>query len=357
MKDYEKKVRADKRKITLIHVVLMIALFLSMGLSLRMGTVKISGKDILKIIMGKLVDDKYLLNVKKSHVDIIYLIRGPRIFLAAIVGMGLSLSGLVMQGIVRNPIADPYILGISSGASLGATIAISLGLGRSLGGNYIGVFAFIGAFFTSILIIYMANRKKSDVSTLLLLGLAVNSLASALSTLIIYFSREEDGIRNISYWLMGSFSAGTWKNNFFLGISVLGTILFFLVQSRNLNLMLLGDEVSLSLGTDLPRLRLLYLTVLSFSLGLIVSASGVIGFIGLIIPHVTRIIFGSNHKETLLINVLIGGIFTVLMDILSRNLIRGLEIPIGVLISIIGSPIFIYLIFNRGRNRGGSNGN
>lgn len=351
---YKTELKKSRSRLWIIYILLITILITSMLISMKLGTAKIKIGDIIKIIFNKLFNLKLGGNIKKSHIDIIHLIRGPRIVLAAIVGMGLSISGLVMQGIVRNPIADPYILGISSGASLGATLAISLGMGQFLGDSYIGIFAFIGAFLTALIVIFIGNlRGRSDVTMLLLSGVAINSLATALSSLVIYFSKEKEGIRNITYWLMGSFSGATWKNNIIIGIIVGLTIIFFYSQSRILNLMLLGDEVALTLGTDLSKIRIIYLLLISLNVGLIVFASGVIGFIGLIVPHVTRMVFGSNHKNIVILNTLIGGIFVVIMDGFSRSLIRGVEIPIGILISIVGSPIFIYLIFKQNKDLGG----
>lgn len=352
--NYKLNLKKSRNRLWIIYILLIIMLITSMLISIGLGTAKVKTGEIIKIILNKLFNTNYGENIKKSHVDIIYLIRGPRIVLAAIVGMGLSITGLVMQGIVRNPIADPYILGISSGASLGATLAIALGIGQFLGENYIGVFAFLGALLTALIVIFIGNlRGRSDVTMLLLSGVAINSLATALSSLIIYFSKEKEGIRNITYWLMGSFSGATWKTTIIIGLVVGFTIIFFYSQSRILNLMLLGDEVSLTLGTDLSKIRIMYLVLISLNVGLIVFASGVIGFVGLIVPHITRMIFGPNHKNIVILNSLIGGIFVVIMDGISRSLIRGVEIPIGILISIIGSPIFIYLIFKQNKVLGG----
>ncbi len=351
---YNKKTLNKTRSI-LLGLVFFILLLASVFFAVSFGAVDISVLDIYRIIKFKAfgLGDPQLLPAK-NIVDIIWLIRLPRVILAGLVGSGLALAGLVMQAIVRNPLADPYILGVSSGASLGATLAILLGIGRSLGNNFIGLSAFIGGFIVSLLVIASANIKgRANSTKLLLSGMAFSTLASAFTSLIIYFAKDREGIMNVSFWLMGSLSAASWQLIKLLGPVILLTNIFFLSQARTLNLMLLGDDIAITLGKDLHKYRIAYLLIVSFNIGLIVYASGIIGFVGLIIPHLVRIFAGTDHGRISPIISLLGGIFLIWIDLISRILIKGTEIPVGILVSIIGGPVFIYLMIDKSYGFGG----
>lgn len=280
--------------------------------------------------------------------DIIWLLRLPRLVLAMIVGASLAVCGVIMQAIVKNPLADPYILGISSGASLGATIAILLGIGVTLGENFIGIAAFIGAFIISLGVIFIANLGgKANSIKLLLAGMALSAVCGAFSSFIVYFANNKEGIQTITFWLMGSLSGAKWDNIFVIGPIVIIAIIFFWTQSRILNLMLLGDEVAITLGRDLHIYRQIYLIVSSLVIGFVVYSAGMVGFVGLIIPHVVRMLIGTDHKKMIPISALVGAIFLVLSDGLCRVILPKTELPIGILISLIGAPCFVYLMIKK----------
>lgn len=286
--------------------------------------------------------------------DIIWLLRMPRLLLAAAAGAGLAVCGAVMQAIVKNPLADPYILGISSGASLGATLSILLGVGMVFGSNFIGVCAFLGALSVSVLVLLLANIGSNANSVkLLLAGMALNTACSAITSFIVYFANTKDGIQTVVFWLMGSFAGAKWEEILFiLPLTLLG-ILFFLSQYRILDIMLLGDQTAITLGTDLHRYRQVYLLGTSLLVGFIVSATGMIGFVGLIVPHIIRAFVGSNHKYLLPLSALTGGILLVLADSIGRTMVPRTEIPVGIIVSIIGAPGFIYLIARKSYGFGG----
>lgn len=288
--------------------------------------------------------------------DVVWLIRLPRLVLAAAVGMSLSISGVVMQAIVKNPLADPYILGISSGASLGATVAVMLGVGVTLGSNYVGILAFIGAFGVSMGVVALANvGGRANSVKLLLAGCALSAVCGAFSSFIIYVAHDDHSTAKIVNWTMGSMAAADWENNAaILTVGLAGT-LFFLTQHRTLNLMLLGDESAITLGTDLHRWRIGYLIVSSLMVGFAVYNAGVIGFVGLVVPHGARILFGTDHKKLIPISALAGAIFLVWADVLCRTILPGNEMPIGILTSILGAPVFIYLMARKKYGFGGGN--
>ncbi len=326
-------------------------LIASVFIATTFGNIDISLNEVWNIIWSTLVG----IGITDINYDVIWLLRLPRIVLAAIVGAGLAVCGVVMQAIVKNPLADPYILGISSGASLGATLAILLGIGSFFGENFVGITAALGAFAVSIGVLILSNSGgRSNSMKLLLAGMALSAVCSAFSSFIVYFSNDKEGMQSITYWLMGSLAAAKWDNlAVIFPITVLG-IGFFISQSRILNLMLLGDEAAITLGTDLHRYRHMYLLISAIIIGFVVYSSGVIGFVGLVVPHVVRMLVGTDHKILVPISAVTGSIFLVWADVLCRTIIPRTELPIGILISLIGAPCFVYLMIKRTYGFGGN---
>lgn len=330
---------------------LIVALF--WGLSI--GTVKIPLTNIYEVITAQLNSSEAVDAVGKGPVhDIIWLLRLPRLILAACVGSGLAICGVVMQAIVKNPLADPYILGISSGASLGATAAILLGVGLALGENFVGICAFVGALAVSLLVLFISNiGGRSNSIKLLLAGMALNSVCSAFSSFIVYSSNNMEGMQTITYWLMGSFAGAKWENIVVISPLIVISVVFFWSQSRILNLMLLGDESAITLGRDLHLYRQVYLIISALIVGFVVYAAGMVGFVGLVVPHVVRMLVGTDHKKLVPVSALTGAIFLVVADGLCRIIIPRTELPIGILISLIGAPCFVYLMIKRTYSFGG----
>ena len=321
-------------------------LIFSILAAITFGNADLSLKDVYSVIVYKLFHIKSLSAYAEGAIhDVVWLIRLPRVLLALAVGMALSVCGVVMQAIVQNPLADPYVLGISSGASLGATLAIMLGIGSFLGGNSVGVTAFIGAMITSFAVIAIANMGgKATSAKLILAGMAVSAVCSAFSNFVIYITNDKNAATEVMKWSMGSLAGASWARvGVMLPVTLICVVIFW-TQYRNLNLMLLGDEVSITLGTDLHRLRTFYLIV----------ASVMIGFAGLVIPHVVRILFGTDHRRLLPLSALLGASFLIWCDVACRVILKNSEMPIGVLVSIIGAPCFIYLLVRKSYGFGGS---
>ena len=335
------------------HAVILLELFLillvSMAGALTIGTVSLSVGDVVSAVYDSLRSSVPIDAPGQGPLhDIVWLLRMPRILMAACIGAGLATSGVIMQAIVKNPLADPYILGVSSGASLGATAAILLGIGVSLGENFVGISAFIGAFAISLAIVFIANMGgRANAVKLLLAGMALSAVCSAFSSFIVYFANDKDGIQSITYWLMGSMAGAKWST--LQGMIPMSIVIpfFFYTQSKILNLMLLGDDTAVTLGVDLHRYRQTYLLVSALLVGFAVYAAGMIGFVGLIVPHVSRMLVGADHRRLLPIAALSGAIFLVWADVLCRIIIPQTELPIGILISMIGAPCFIYLMVKR----------
>ena len=277
-------------------------------------------------------------------------IRLPRVLLAILTGVALAVSGLIMQAVVGNPIADPYILGISSGASLGATLAIVLGLLSTLGNVAVGLSAFLFALLTSVGVMILSRiGGRATSERLILSGLALSAAASSVATLLVYTAKNRDAIREVNFWLMGSLSGAKMNQIFFIGPVILALCLFLATQSRNLNLLLLGDDVAYTLGKDLAKLRSTYIVAVSLLVGLVVYTSGTIGFVGLIVPHMARFLLGTNHRHLIPGVILLGASLLLWADVAARNALPAGELPTGVVVSVVGAPFFVYLIVKNAR--------
>lgn len=340
----------------LVCLVLLGALLLSLLAAVSFGTVSIPLAQVYEVILEEL---RAMLPggttaAGGSVHDVVWLIRLPRLILAVGVGMGLSVCGAVMQAIVKNPLADPYVLGVSSGAYLGASLAMLLGFGGLLGGSAMGVLGCAGALLVSLGVMALANLGgRSNAVKLLLAGTALSAVCSGFSNFFIFLLNDDHAASAVVQWSMGSLAAADWGSNaVIVAVAVLGT-LFFWSQYRNLNLMLLGDDCAVTLGTDLHRWRLIYLTVAAVMVGFAVYKTGLIGFVGLLIPHVVRMLFGTDHKKLIPISALLGAIFLVWADVLCRVILPGNELPIGVLTALVGAPVFVYLMARKKYGFGG----
>ena len=323
--------------------------------AITFGNADISIREVYNVIFYELFHVESLSDFASGPIhDVVWLIRFPRVLLGLAVGMGLSVCGAVMQAVVKNPLADPYVLGISSGASLGATLAIILGIGTVFGGNFVGITAFLGAMATSFGVLFIANiGGRANAGKLILAGMAVSAVCSAFANFILYLAHNQNATQEVVNWTMGSLANTSWAEVYvILPIIIIGTLLFW-TQFRNLNLMLLGDETAITLGTDLHRARTCYMILSSLLVGFAVYTAGMIGFVGLIIPHVIRMLFGTDHKRLIPLSALLGAIFLIWADVSCRIILKNSEMPIGTLISIIGAPVFIYLMVRRSYGFGG----
>lgn len=346
----------DSSKFVLTMVILLIILIFSVLAAIMFGNADISMHEVYSVIFYELFHmDRYASYFKDSVHDVVWLIRLPRVLLALCVGMGLSVCGVIMQAIVKNPLADPYVLGISSGASLGATLAIMLGIGTFLGDNFVGIMAFVGAMISAFAVMSIANvAGRANSGKLILSGMAVGAICSAFSNFALYIANNRNATAEVTYWMLGSLAGAKWdKLAVTLPVIMIGTFIFW-TQFRNLNLMLLGDEVSVTLGTNLAKIRTLYMILVSVMVGFAVYSAGMIGFVGLIIPHVIRMIFGTDHRKTVPLSALLGAIFLIWADVACRVIMDNSEMPIGILVSMIGAPCFIYLMIRKSYGFGGS---
>lgn len=327
-----------------IAVLLTIAAILSMLITLCMGAVQIPVKDTFYVLLNKFgISTAGDSGIAKSTIQIIWNLRMPRVILGFAVGCGLAVCGTVMQAVIQNPMADPYILGISAGATLGATTSIFLGAGVIS-----GVWAFGGAGLACVMVLMLSTGKgKSSSVKMILSGMVVNALLTAFSNFILAVAGDADGVMSIKFWTMGSLTRAKWDNVWPVTILVLLVSFFFITQARPLNALLLGEETASTLGIDLVKCRVLYLLFISLLTGVMVSVCGTVGFIGLIIPHIARAWVGTNHRRLLPVVILLGGIFMVWMDALARTLVPRTELPVGIFTALLGAPFFVYIMIRR----------
>ena len=269
----------------------------------------------------------------------------PRVLLGAFAGMALAMVGVIMQATIQNPLGDPYILGLSSGASLGATFSILIGFSGVLSSFGAPLGAFLGALMASIFVYFLARiGGRITPFNMILAGMVISSICSSLTSLIIFLSKDNEGIRTVNFWMMGSLAGAEWSNIVLpIAISVIPLIYFF-TQYRNLNLMVLGDETSITLGLNIEKHRKIYMILSSLITGVIVSVCGTIGFVGIMIPHIVRLIFGTDHKTLLPFSALVGAIFLIWADVIARCAITNMELPIGIITSVIGAPFLLWLM-------------
>ena len=327
--------------------VLCLILCISLVTALQFGAKFISLDQIISALMS-MIDA----NTTASMTDtIITDIRLPRLIYSVLTGIGLSLVGLLMQTVTRNALADPYVLGVSSGASTGAVFAIIMGGLPFLGQYNTPIFAALGAALSIILVLLCVGKSNSPVK-LILIGMGMTGVFSALTMMIIYGAKHEAQVRSAMFWLLGSFAGIQWGDLPLTAIIITLFMLYIYTFNQDLDVLLLGNHEAAQMGLSVKQLQLSIVIISSVVIATLVSKVGVVGFIGLIIPHLARIIGGPKHKHTLLFSALIGSIVMIWSDVLSRALYSPEEIPIGVLTSLLGAPLFIWIIMNRYKHNG-----
>jgi iron complex transport system permease protein len=305
-------------------------------LSLSFGTADISIGETLGILFSA---DK----ASDAHQYIIMHVRVPRIITSLLVGMALAVSGVVFQALFRNPMAEPFILGVSSGAAFGVALGSFLGAFVLIPGIWgVPVFAFAGAVGASFVIYLLSGRMRSSTVTLLLSGVAMNFFLSSLMSLLMFFNR--DHLESIVYWSMGSFSSASWDKLTVAAPLLAAGLLLIPRYVREMDLLLLGEQSAKAAGLSVKNTRIKLLILATLLTSLAVAVSGVIGFVGLIIPHIVRMILGPGHKRLIPFSLAAGGAFTLIADTLSRGLLPSSEIPVGIITSLAGAPFFIHLL-------------
>lgn len=343
-------------------IVFIGALVLSILAAVTIGAVKVSLADVYRIVLYNVthieLGDKAFLSSGTIY-EIVWNLRMPRVMMGAIIGILLAMCGVVMQATVQNPLADPYILGISSGASLGATFSIMIGAASVFTGVLATMstafWAFFGALGAMSLVMILSHMGGGRVTSakLVLAGCVVGSLCSAFTNMMIYIGKDAENMKSVTYWLLGSMVSARWPKLLLPGVCMVIGVLFFLTQMRNLNTLLVGEEAAITLGVDLTRWRRIYMVVTSLLSAVAVCTCGIVGFVGLMIPHIVRGFAGSDHRLLLPLASLSGGIFLIWADVLARIVLKNTEIPLGVITSAIGAPIFVYMMVRKSYGFGG----
>jgi iron complex transport system permease protein len=328
--------KKQKQKIFSI-IIIAIIMFFTAFYSMKLGSINFATKEIIKLLD--------IQNGNSINAQIVKNIRIPRILTGILAGMNLATAGVLLQGILKNPMASPNIIGINSGAGL---TAIILMIFFPLNIEILSFSAFMGALFTSLLIYSISYLSGNKNLNLILSGVAVSSLFSSLTSGVMILNSDE---LNITYnWLIGSFSGKSWSDfNSIFYYSIIG-ISFAIYISPKLNLFALGDEMAETMGVSVKKYKLLSIITASALAGSAVSVAGTLGFVGLICPHIGRILVGNNHKSLIPISALLGGVLISAADTIARTMFSPYELPVGIIISLLGAPFFLYLLFSKNKN-------
>ncbi|MBC8984333.1 iron ABC transporter permease [Pedobacter sp. N36a] len=332
-----------------LYIALALALLLAAAFSLGLGAVKIPVTDVL-IMLAKKLGFFAEHTISVQHEGVMHIVRLPRVLLGILVGAALGISGAAVQGIFRNPLAEPGLIGISAGASLMAVIVIVLemalfaGLSNLLGYYLLAFGAFVGAGIAAI-VVYQISRTdgKSNVATMLLAGIAINALAGALTGLITYMADDQQ-LRNITFWMLGSLAGATWETVIAILPFVLLPIFILPYMGKALNAFALGETQANQIGLRVNRIKRNVVILSTLAVGASVAISGIIGFVGLLVPHTIRLLIGVDNKYVLPASALMGALMLTLADMLCRTIIAPIELPIGVITALLGTPLFLYIL-------------
>lgn len=325
-------------------------LILSMLLGISIGSVSVPIPKIIQIIGSKLFGFISLKDIDPMYISIVMDIRLPRVLLSGLVGAALAIAGAAFQGLLRNPLADPYTLGVSSGASVGAVLTIFFQLSIPFIGSFtLPLLSILFSFLSIVAVLVFARKieRSLRVETIILTGIIFSSFLGALISLMIALTADE--LRQIIGWLLGSVSMRGWEYiKMMLPFFMIGTVVL-MANAKELNAMSFGEERAQHLGVNVQSRKLIILTAGSILTGAAVAVSGTIGFVGLVIPHLTRLLWGPDHKFLLPLSILTGGSFLILADLISRTIISPTELPIGVITALIGAPVFAVILLQRKR--------
>ena len=338
--------RLKQNRRLLILMALGALLLVCLLIAVSLGAVPISPLNIIKMTLNKMGLFHFTATWQPSDETILFLIRLPRVVAGALVGSALASAGVLFQGMLRNPMADPYIIGTSAGAAFGATIAMMLPVSVAfLSFGLVPIAAFFGALGAVLLVYNLAKvGGKTPIVSMLLAGFAVSAMLAAIVFLMVTLSGRTGLLQNVYSFLMGSISVSGWNQIIIIAPLIIGAIVAARFLAFRLNALSLGEEGAAYLGIDVERDKLLVLALGSLLTAAAVSISGLVGFIGLVVPHAVRLVLGPDHRLLLPAAALSGAAFLVLADLFARTVLAPSEIPIGIITAIIGAPFFIYLL-------------
>lgn len=344
-----------KSKLTIHHssfIILLLSLVLMILLSVGIGAVEISPLQSLAILARKIgLELPFAFTTQQESV--LLAIRLPRVILGLMVGIALAVSGAVLQSLFRNPLADPGLIGVSSGSALAVSAAIVLGETTAISFfalnklYFLPFAAFLGGLATTLFIYRIGKRKDgSNIATMLLAGIAVNAFASAGIGLMSFIATDAQ-LRNITFWNLGSIGGATWASLTVAAPLILISVFLLLRLARSLNVILLGEAEARHLGVNTERLKWQAICLVALAVGASVAVAGGIGFVGLVVPHLLRLIIGADHRYLLTNSALLGATLILGADLLARNIVSPAELPIGIVTALIGAPFFIWLLLKK----------
>ena len=345
--NHRKSFNREDPNMALLILFLLLAAIATIFLATGLGPVSVAPDKVTKILLSKVpgIGNNIAVTWKQLDENIVLGLRLPRVFLGMVVGASLAVCGVTMQALVRNHLADPFILGVSSGATAFATLGMLFGVFAFLGQYSFPLSAFIGSAVT-IVFVYVISRIKGriNMTQLLLSGVVISMIMDGLTSIVKLSAPNALGLHNAEFWMSGSLAGAKWAYLRLPLIVLAICMAVLMINYRNLNLLLLGDESAGALGINVRRFQKLLVLIASLMAGVTISVSGKIGFVGLMVPHFTRLIVGSNHKKVLPVSALLGGILVVWVDVAARMIIAPEELPVGILTAVIGGPIFIWLL-------------
>ncbi|RZS36783.1 iron complex transport system permease protein [Herbihabitans rhizosphaerae] len=341
------------RRVAPLAGVLLGALAVSVLCGVALGPVSVPLGDVLRYLRAAITSG-VIDNTEAGTYHIVWEIRLPRVLLAAVVGAGLSVVGVVVQTMVRNALADPFVLGLSSGASVGAASVVVFGAFASLGLFAISAAASLGAL-AAMALVYLAARTAAGLTPLrlVLTGSAMGYAFAAVTTVVIFLAPHGEAARAVLFWLLGGLGAATWTALPLASIVVLAGLAYLRLIARSLNALSTGDETARTLGVDPDVLRRRLFVVSSVLTGALVAVSGAVGFVGLVVPHLVRMVVGADHRRVLTVAPLAGAVFLIWADLAARTIVAPQELPLGVITAAVGVPCFVFLMRSRAYVFGG----
>jgi iron complex transport system permease protein len=342
--------KGKKRKIfAILSIFLVLLIIIVISVSLGAGSPRFN--EVIQVILSKLFPFFGVEPGPQITQIIVFEIRLPRVVLAVIAGAGLAASGVAMQGVLKNPLVSPYILGISSAAGFGAALAIALGIGvvTQYGGYMVVANAFVFSFLAMLMVYGIARLRGVTPESVILAGVAVGFLFSAMLALVQFIAPEHAAVRAIVFWLLGGLYTATWESILIILPIVLVAIALIMRHSWDMNVMSLGEEVAMSIGVNSQQVIVICMALATLATASIVSFTGVIGFICLVSPHIARMMIGSDHRFLLPCSTVLGALLLLCSDTLARLVLMPSEVPIGIVTALIGVPFFLYLLLSRRR--------
>lgn len=342
-----------KRHFLLTCALAVLLCLVAMTISVSFGASPVPVRTVWGIIVHHINPEWVKPNWTQGRANIVMDLRLPRALLAGIVGAGLGLAGATMQSVTRNPLADPHLMGVSAGAAFGANFAI-LFLGNVLGTMTVPLLGFAGAMAATVLVVAVAGLTRSTGHTrLILAGIAISFVIGAGGNVLIMLA-DPRAISSVVFWTLGGFGLARWDNLLYPGLTLLGCGALFMRCAGQMNALAMGDETAGTLGVLVGRLRMVLLVANALLTGVLVAFSGMIGFVGLMMPHIARHLIGGDNRRVLPLSALLGAIFLVLADVLARHLTAPNDMPIGIVTGLIGGGFFLFLLMRKDPRQGGA---